>query len=119
MRHRTLGSTGLSVSVVGVGTWQLGGEWGKDYTQDEADAIFDAARACGINLIDTAECYGDHESERLIGAAIERDRDQWIVATKVGHKYHGPFDRTEPREPADVRQQHEPQAGQGEQRPRH
>jgi aryl-alcohol dehydrogenase-like predicted oxidoreductase len=105
MQHRTLGSTGLSVGVVGLGTWQLGGEWGRDYSQSEADAIVDAARESGINLIDTAECYGDHESERLVGGAIERDRDHWVVCTKFGHKYHGFMDRTEPREPSDVRRQ--------------
>lgn len=102
MKYRTLGSTGLEVSVVGVGTWQFGGEWGRTYTQDEADALLDAARDCDINLIDTAECYGDHTSERFIGAAVERDRDKWIIATKSGHKFHKPFDRSEPREPDDV-----------------
>jgi aryl-alcohol dehydrogenase-like predicted oxidoreductase len=105
MLFRTLGSTGLNVSVIGVGTWQFGGEWGRDYTQPEADAIFDAAREAGINLIDTAECYGDHTSERLIGGAIERDRDKWIVATKFGHKFNANFQRTEPRSPADVLKQ--------------
>ena len=102
MLFRSLGSTDLNVSVIGVGTWQFGGEWGRHYRQPEADAIFDAARDVGVNLIDTAECYGDHESERLIGAAIERDRDEWIVATKFGHKFNGNFDRSEPRSPADV-----------------
>ena len=58
MRYRTFGKTGLRVSVIGVGTWQFGGEWGKDFSQAEADAILDAAADCGINLIDTAECYG-------------------------------------------------------------
>ncbi len=105
MKYRILGSTGLKVSVVGVGTWQFGGEWGRTYTQDEADELFVAARDCGINLIDTAECYGDHESERLVGKAIERDRDQWIVATKFGHKFNKPFDRSEPRRPQDCVQQ--------------
>lgn len=107
MRYRTLGSTGLKVSVVGVGTWQFGGEWGRAYVQRDADELFDAARDCGINLIDTAECYGDHESERLIGGAIERDRDRWIVASKFGHKFHRPFERSEPRSPRDVREQTE------------
>ena len=105
MRTRTLGSTGLDVSVIGLGTWQLGGEWGRDYTDADAAPIFDAARECGVNLIDTAECYGDHESERLIGRQIEGDRDRWVVATKFGHAYHGFLDRTEPRTPADVRRQ--------------
>jgi len=86
MKYRTLGSTGLKVSVVGIGTWQLGGGWGKQFEQDEVDAMFDKCRETGINLIDTAECYGpDHRSESLIGPAIERDRDQWVIATKFGH----------------------------------
>lgn len=105
MQYRTLGSTGLRVSVVGIGTWQFGGEWGRTYTQADADAIFDAARECGINLVDTAECYGDHTSERLVGAAIERDRKHWIVATKFGHKFHEPFNRSEPRTPEDCLRQ--------------
>jgi myo-inositol catabolism protein IolS len=102
MEYRTLGSTGLEVSVVGVGTWQFGGEWGRAYAQPEVDAVFDAARDCGINILDTAECYGDHASERFCGAAIERDRDRWVVCTKFGHRYHAPFERTEPRRPEDV-----------------
>src|SRR3569833_439322 len=102
MKYRTLGSTGLRVSVVGIGTWQLGGEWAKDFTQDEVEAMFDACRQSGINLIDTAECYGDHLSESLIGKAIERDRDKWIVATKIGHKFHGYMNRSDERKPADA-----------------
>jgi aryl-alcohol dehydrogenase-like predicted oxidoreductase len=89
MRFRRLGSTDLNVSVVGVGTWQLGGEWGKDFTQGEADAILGRARDVGINLVDTAECYGDHLSETLVGQAIARDRDHWVLATKFGHRYLG------------------------------
>ena len=57
MRYRILGDTGLRVSVIGIGTWQLGGEWARVFSQNEADAIFDQAAASGINLIDTAECY--------------------------------------------------------------
>ena len=105
MHYRTLGSTGLNVSVVGIGTWQFGGEWGKQFAQDEADAMFARGHELGLNLIDTAECYGDHLSESLIGRAIEGNRDQWVIATKFGHKFHGPFDRTEPRKPADVIEQ--------------
>jgi aryl-alcohol dehydrogenase-like predicted oxidoreductase len=96
MEYRALGSTGLRVSVIGVGTWQLGGEWGHGYSQTEADAIFDQAAELGINLLDTAECYGDHLSERLIGDYLARhDRSRWIVATKFGHHYNGFMDRTE------------------------
>jgi aryl-alcohol dehydrogenase-like predicted oxidoreductase len=105
MKYRRLGKTNLNVSVIGIGTWQFGAEWGKTFEQREIDAMFDAAREAGLNLIDTAECYGDHTSEAFIGTAIERDRDKWIVATKFGHKFHGPMNRTEPRSPADVREQ--------------
>ena len=103
MHYRVLGRSGLRVSVIGVGTWQLGGEWGHAYTQAETDAILDEAAACGINLIDTAECYGDHVSEGLIGDYLSRrDRSRWIVATKFGHHFHGFVNRTEDFSPADM-----------------
>ena len=93
MQYRRLGSTEMPVSVVGIGTWQFGGEWGRDYDVDEVRDILDRARELGINLLDTAECYGDHLSERLIGEAIEGRRDEWFVATKFGHRYTGAFQR--------------------------
>ena len=105
MKYRRLGRTNLRVSVIGMGTWQLGGEWGKNFEQREVDQMFDAARDAGINLIDTAECYGDHLSERLIGNAIARDRDKWVVATKFGHKFHGHMKRTDERSPKDAVEQ--------------
>lgn len=106
MEYRTLGSTGMKVSVVGVGTWQLGGEWGHAFTQAEVDAMLDRAAGLGINLIDTAECYGDHLSERLIGDYLSRrDRSRWIVATKFGHHFNRFMDRTEDFSPEGVRQQ--------------
>lgn len=89
MDYRQLGRTGLDVSVIGLGTWQLGGEWGKDFTRAEADAILGRAAEHGINLVDTAECYGDHLSEELVGHAIASDRDRWVVASKFGHRYLG------------------------------
>lgn len=94
MKYRRLGKTGLKVSVIGVGTWQFGGEWGKTYTQEEVDRILGTAKETGINLIDTAECYGDHLSEAFIGKAIQNDRQDWVLATKFGHKFHGHLDRT-------------------------
>ncbi len=94
MQYRTLGSTGISVSVVGVGTWQFGGEWGHDFTPGEVDAILGTAREEGLNLIDTAECYGDHLSESLIGCRLRHERDQWVLATKFGHSFHHFMDRT-------------------------
>jgi aryl-alcohol dehydrogenase-like predicted oxidoreductase len=105
MKYRRLGKTNLKVSVIGIGTWQFGGEWGKDFTQDEVDRMFARGGELGLNLIDTAECYGDHLSESLIGRAIEKERGRWVVATKFGHKFHGYMNRSEPRRPADVVQQ--------------
>ncbi len=102
MRYRTLGSTGLKVSVIGLGTWQLGGEWGKTFTPAEVTRMLNEAKTLGINFIDTAECYGDHVSETLLGQAVEASRDQWIIATKFGHKFHSHMNRTEPRSAADI-----------------
>ena len=94
MWYRKLGKTDLTVSVVGVGAWQFGGEWGMALSQFDVDRILSKARDLGLNLIDTAECYGDHRSESLIGQTIKRNRRDWIIATKFGHKFHGNFDRT-------------------------
>src|SRR5512135_519216 len=105
MKYRTLGRTGLQVSVIGVGTWQFGGEWGKEFEQGEVDAILSKAAELGINLIDTAECYGDHLAERLVGNAIQGRREKWILATKFGHKFNGPFQRDDVYEPAQVQEQ--------------
>lgn len=105
MKYRRLGKTGLRVSVIGVGTWQLGGEWGKVFEQSEVDAMLGRARELGINLIDTAECYGDHEAERLVGRAIRGRREDWIVATKFGHRFTSAFQRDDVYEPSLVVEQ--------------
>jgi len=105
MKYRRLGKTGLRVSVVGVGTWQFGGEWGKAFTQDEVERLRARARELGMTLIDSAECYGDHLSEKLIGRAIRGDRGSWIIATKFGHHFHGNFERTPHYSAPEVREQ--------------
>jgi len=105
MLYRRLGKTGLNVSVVGVGTWQLGGEWGKIYEQTEVNNMIARAKDLGINLIDTAECYGDHTSEELVGNAIQGQREDWIIATKFGHKFHANFERTNHFDPSGVQLQ--------------
>jgi aryl-alcohol dehydrogenase-like predicted oxidoreductase len=107
MRYRILGKTGLRVSVIGVGTWQFGGEWGMNFSQPQVDAILDAAAGCGIYLIDTAECYGpDHLSEKFIGDYLaRRDRARWLVATKFGHRFNGFLDRDDDYSIAGIRQQ--------------
>ena len=105
MNYRRLGKTDLRTSVIGVGTWQFGGEWGRSFSQTEADSILGRAKELGINLIDTAECYGDHLSEQLVGQAIRGQRDDWIVATKFGHKFTGHLERDQLWTAADVQQQ--------------
>lgn len=102
MKTRLLGRTGLNVSVVGVGTWQFGGEWGRAYAADDVRPILAAARDCGINLIDTAECYGDHLAEKLIGETLPGRREDWVIATKFGHKFRACFHRDRCFKPADV-----------------
>jgi aryl-alcohol dehydrogenase-like predicted oxidoreductase len=102
MKYRRLGKSGLRVSLIGIGAWQLGGEWGKNFQQDEVDQMFDAARDEGINLVDTAECYGDHASEAFVGKAVGRDREKWIIATKFGHQFNGYSKRIDLREPKDL-----------------
>jgi len=106
MRYRILGKTGLRVSVIGLGTWQFGGEWGHDFAQAEVDAILDAAAESGINFIDTAECYGKHLSERLIGDYLSRrDRSRWLIATKFGHHFNSFMNRDDDFSVSGVRRQ--------------
>lgn len=107
MLYRTLGLTGLRPSIIGVGTWQFGGEWGVDFSQAQVDAILDAAAESGINFIDTAECYGpDHLSEKLVGDFISRrDRSKWIIATKFGHHFNSFMNRDDDFSIAGVQQQ--------------
>lgn len=104
MKYRLLGKTGLRVSVIGMGTWQFGGEWGVNFTQEQITPLFRKALDLGVNFIDTAECYGDHLSERFIGQALKdlNARDKFILATKFGHHFVAPFHRTEPRTGPDV-----------------
>ncbi|GAB3796113.1 aldo/keto reductase [Micromonospora zhanjiangensis] len=86
MEQRTLGRTGRPVSVVGLGTWQLGADWGT-VEPDAALAILDASVRAGVTLLDTADVYGDGRSERLIGEFLATgDRGDVLVATKMGRR---------------------------------
>lgn len=92
MEYRTLGQTGLRVSVFGIGSWQLSGPLTIDGQPDGfpelgREAAISLIRACGdlgINLIDTAEIYGDGEGEKRIGEAISGRRDRWFLSSKFG-----------------------------------
>ena len=86
MQHRTLGRTGRSVSVVGLGTWQLGADWG-DVSEADARAVLEAAAEEGVTFFDTADVYGDGRSETIIGGFLADHRDAGItVATKMGRR---------------------------------
>jgi aryl-alcohol dehydrogenase-like predicted oxidoreductase len=86
MQHRTLGRTGRDVSVIGLGTWQLGADWGQ-VSEADARAVLDASLASGVTFFDTADVYGDGRSETLIGAWRREHPDAGItVATKMGRR---------------------------------
>jgi aryl-alcohol dehydrogenase-like predicted oxidoreductase len=83
MRYRTLGDSGLLVSVVGLGCNNFGGRLDVRQTR----AVVDAAIDVGITLFDTAEMYGkDGGSELALGEALEGRRDKVVLATKFGHQ---------------------------------
>jgi aryl-alcohol dehydrogenase-like predicted oxidoreductase len=86
MEQRVLGRTGRPVSVVGLGTWQLGADWG-NVSEADAMAVLRAAVESGVTFIDTADVYGDGRSERIIGRFLAGNAGQGItVATKMGRR---------------------------------
>ncbi|GAC1592019.1 MAG: aldo/keto reductase [Hymenobacter sp.] len=86
MNHRKLGKTGFSVSEISLGTWQVGGKWGEPFSHDNADHILNAAVDAGINFIDTADVYGDGDSEKAVGRLVRSRSEQIFVATKCGRR---------------------------------
>ncbi|GAA3022873.1 MULTISPECIES: aldo/keto reductase [unclassified Kitasatospora] len=86
MEQRVLGRTGRPVSIVGLGTWQLGADWG-DVREEDALAVLEASVEAGVTLFDTADVYGDGRSERLIGRFLkDRPDAEVFVATKFGRR---------------------------------
>lgn len=92
MKYRTLGQTGLKISEIGIGAFPLSGMWkrpdgtlyGWHGTEDrESIALIHRAEELGINLIDTAEGYGEGHSEEVVGQALKGRREKWVIATKV------------------------------------
>jgi len=89
METRRLGRTGRDVGVVGLGAWQLGGDWG---SVDESDAlaVLRTAVEGGVTFIDTADVYGDGRSERLVGQVLKEMAPNGVggltVATKMGRR---------------------------------
>ncbi|QKZ02746.1 aldo/keto reductase [Pseudomonas eucalypticola] len=90
--HRPLGSTGLSVSPLGLGTVKLGRDQGVKYPNGftipddgQARQLLDQARQLGINLIDTAPAYGT--SETRLGPLLRGQRQEWVIVSKVGEEF--------------------------------
>ncbi len=90
--HRPLGSTGLRVSPLGLGTVKLGRDQGVKYPNgftipddDQARLLLAQARELGINLIDTAPAYG--RSEERLGPLLRGQREQWVIVSKVGEEF--------------------------------
>ena len=86
MEKRTMGRLGREVSVAGVGTWQLGADWGAVEEKD-ALAVLDAAAQEGVTFFDTADVYGDGRSETVIGRWTKENPGAGVlVATKMGRR---------------------------------
>ena len=87
MKTTTLGRSGLQVSRIAFGTWQLGGDWGH-FDEDAAVTAIRRARELGVNFFDTAQAYGFGASERILGRALRdeltRERGELVIATKGG-----------------------------------
>jgi len=86
MQQRPLGRTGRSISEIGLGTWQLGADWGA-VSEEDALAVLAASAERGVTLFDTADVYGDGRSESFIGRFLAGRADHGItVATKMGRR---------------------------------
>ncbi|TPV56448.1 aldo/keto reductase [Aestuariibacter sp. GS-14] len=83
VNSRTLGRTGLSVSEVGLGCWQLGGDFGP-VSAATAEAVIEQAVKEGINFFDTADVYGNGISEQYLGKILNKLAPEAVIATKYG-----------------------------------
>ena len=88
MEYRPFGQTGLDVSAIGFGCWELGGNYGH-FDEGEVIAAVRRALDLGINCFDTAEGYGRGKSEELLARALGPRRKDIILVTKFGIGYEG------------------------------
>jgi aryl-alcohol dehydrogenase-like predicted oxidoreductase len=87
MRFRTYKNTDLTVSEVGFGLWTISTGWWGNFTEGEAIALMHRAFDLGITLFDAADTYGNGLSEELIAKAFPNQRDEIVIATKVGYDF--------------------------------
>ena len=86
MEYRILGKTNIEVSAISLGTWQVGGKWGDNFSHDTADRILNEVVDAGINFIDTADVYSGGESEIAVGRIVRNRSEKIYVATKCGRQ---------------------------------
>ncbi len=86
MNYRKLGRTGFEISEISLGTWQVGGKWGSEFDDANADRILNTAVDHGINFIDTADVYSAGLSEKAIGRLLKSRSERLYVATKCGRQ---------------------------------
>ncbi len=94
MKSVILGKTGLEVSPLCIGTWQLAGpvtfdgkpDGHPDPGKENVIRLIRSLKDRGLNFIDTAEQYGGGEAERRTGEALASDRDDWVISTKFGYR---------------------------------
>jgi aryl-alcohol dehydrogenase-like predicted oxidoreductase len=86
MKYRKLGKTGMEVSEVSLGTWQVGGGWAGDFDKNQAYRIINEAIDLGVNFIDTADVYDAGLSEKAIGKVLKERSEKVFVATKCGRQ---------------------------------
>jgi len=91
MKYSSAGNSDLKLSAITLGAWQLGDAmyWGET---EDARCLVSRALDHGITTYDTAEVYGNGESERALGKALGADRDRAIIVSKVAHQHLGPDD---------------------------
>lgn len=86
MKYRILGKTGLKVSEISLGTWQVGGKWGSGFDDKLAENILNTAIDNGVNFLDTADVYEGGMSERAVGKVVRARSEKVLVATKCGRR---------------------------------
>jgi aryl-alcohol dehydrogenase-like predicted oxidoreductase len=86
MNYRKLGKTGFKISEISLGTWQIGGKWGSDFSDKTAEKTINTAIDKGINFIDTADVYEAGLSEAAVGRVVRSRSERIYVATKCGRQ---------------------------------
>ncbi|MEL6255193.1 MAG: aldo/keto reductase [Bacteroidota bacterium] len=86
MNYRTLGKTKWKISDVSLGTWQVGGKWGRPFDPKRANEIIRTAIDNGVNFIDTADVYSDGLSEQAVAKAVKESSEKVFIASKCGRR---------------------------------